>query len=303
MRPRSATPLKAAALADFAARQHGVVTRRQLLASGFTSAAISRALRQRRLIALYRGVYAVGHAQLTLSGHQLAAVFACGPGAVLSHRSAAGAWGLLPTPSGRVEVTAPGRSSRPRHPRINLHRTRSLPPDEVTALARVPITSVARTLLDLAEVITPLRLSRAAEAAVKAQRFDLSAVQAVMAAHPGRHGAPALRRILDDLADDPPLTRSELERLMRELCATHALPMPASNATVLGEEVDFYWRERGVALETDGWWDHRTRAAFERDRLKDLRLRAAGIEVVRCTHRHLTRRPGEIVGLLRAVLG
>ena len=226
----------------------------------------------------------------------MAAILACGDGAVLSHRTAAAVWGLRRA-SGAVEVTVESRNGRERRAGIALHRG-PLPAHETALRQGLRVTSAARTLLDLAAVLSPRDLNRALEDAERLRIFDLGALRNVLADHPHRPGTPALARALGPLTCPEP-TRSELELLFLDVCEKHGIPRPTVNAPLRGYEVDFLWRAAGVIVEVDGAATHATRAAFERDRARDADLTAAGYRVLRFTHRRIA---GDPVGVAKLVL-
>lgn len=269
-------------IAQLALAQHGVVDDRDLDALGLTPKMIRGRVTRGHLHPRHTGVYAVGHARLTERGRWLAAVKACGPGAVLSHRAAAALHGVLPS-SGLPEVTV-GRALRPR-PGLVLHRG-VVPADEVTELDAIPVTGLARTLFDLAAVVRPQQLERAFREAQYQRLTDTITVGRLLTRHPRRPGAAALRRALAH-ADDGRL-RSSSEADVLAFLDAHRLPRPLTNVQVEGFEVDAWWPRERVVAEFDGWQAHRTRAAFERDRRKSSGLQAAGIPVVAITERRLT---------------
>jgi predicted transcriptional regulator of viral defense system len=182
-------------LAELARRQWGVITRAQLVELGMGTRGISDWVRTGRLHRLYRGVYAVGHDRLRLEGRWLAAVLACGPGAVLSHRDAAALWELRQSNSALIDVTVPSRNGRIRRPGIRVHRSGRLRAEEVTVRHGIPVTTVARTLLDLADVLGEQALRRAVTEAEYTNRFDLTAVNAAVQNNPGRRGARLMRAV------------------------------------------------------------------------------------------------------------
>jgi hypothetical protein len=283
-------------LATTAARQEGVVRLAQLHELGYTTRAIQRRRERSRLIPLYREVYAVGHERLSPTGRRLAAVWALGDRAVLSHRSAAAAWGLRGGGAARIDVTVRARSAAPREG-IRVHlTTRDV---ETTRLGLLPITTPARTLLDLAALLPAQQLGAALKQAEVLDLYDLHALEAVVAGHPRHHGR---KRLAAALARDAPLTLSDLEDRFLALCDAHGLPRPAANARPLGFRVDFLWPGRRVVAETDGWRFHRTRAAFETDRARDQALAAAGYVVLRFTHRQVSTVPADVAAKLSAVL-
>jgi predicted transcriptional regulator of viral defense system len=272
-------------VAKLAARQWGVVSLAQLRAAGVSYDAVRSRVRAGRLHRLHHGVYAVGHTVLKREGRWLAAVLACGDGAVLSHRSAAAHWGLLQSEATRTDITTPRR--RAGNATIRLHRSHSLIARDTTTHQGIPITSIPRTLLDLAATVRADRLERALAQAEHLQLYDHRAITELLARSNGHRGQKALT---EATALDPKLTRSEWEVRMLKLLRTAALPEPLVNlpldAPDYGEcRPDFHWPSHRLIVETDGWRTHRTRAAFESDRAKDAALTAAGYRVVRFTWR------------------
>jgi Transcriptional regulator, AbiEi antitoxin/Protein of unknown function (DUF559) len=272
-------------VAELAARQWGVVSSAQLRALGLRKDAVLRRARAGRLHRVHHGVYAVGHTVLRREGRWLAAVLACGDGAVLSHRSAAAHWGLLQSEATRTDVTIP--RARAGNAQIRLHRSHSLDACDTTTHQGIPITSVPRTLLDLAATVRPDRLERALAQAQHLELYDHRAITELLARANGHRGKGGLT---EAIAVEPKLTRSEWEVRMLSLVRTAALPEPLVNrpldAPDHGEcKPDFHWPAHNLIVETDGWKSHRTRAAFESDRAKDAALTAAGYRVVRFTWR------------------
>jgi predicted transcriptional regulator of viral defense system len=272
-------------VAELAARQWGVVSLAHLRAVGLSYDAVRSRVRAGRLHRLHQGVYAVGHTVLKREGRWLAAVLACGEGAVLSHRSAAAHWGLLQSEATRTDVTT--QRTRAANAKIRLHRSHSLIARDTDTHKGIPITSVARTLLDLAATVKPDQLERALAQAEHLELYDHRAITELLARSNGHRGTAPLA---EATALDPKLTKSEWEIRMLRLVRTAALPEPLVNepldAPDYGEcKPDFHWPSHSVIVETDGWRTHRTRAAFERDRAKDAALTAAGYRVVRFTWR------------------
>jgi hypothetical protein len=288
------------AVAELAVRQHGVMSRRQLVDAGLSLSAIDRRVRDGRLIRLHHGVYAVAHTALRPVAYGLAAVLACGPDSALSHRSAGGGWELAYSVRARHEVTAPRGGGR-RLATIDVYRHR-LHPDEVTVLDGVPITTVARTLLDLAAIQSPTPLAKAIERAELLGLLDLRAIDAVLDRAGRRRGTGPLRAALQRYRPEPHFTRSELERIALAFTREHGLPAPDVNTSVLGEELDLFWPAPRVNVECDGWATHRTRTAYERDRNRDRRLQAAGIRVVRVTPTQLRTQRAEVAKDLARML-
>lgn len=271
-----------AALAD---RQYGVLTRAQLTASGLSAHGIHERVRTRRLLRLHRGIYAIGHRRLRREGHWLAAVLACGRGAVLSHASAAALWNLRGSAATRADVTVPSQNGRVSRDGIRIHRSGRLGAQDVTTKDRIPITTVARTLLDLADVLPKQALKRAIDESEYLRLFDMTALVAVVEANPGRRGA----RLLKAAAEPPHLTRSELENRFLALCSRHRIPEPLSNVTLCGYEVDAFWPHAKLVVELDGYAAHGTRRAFQSDRQRDRRLVRAGFRPIRLTAGDLRR--------------
>jgi very-short-patch-repair endonuclease len=267
-------------VARIAARQHGVVSVKQLRAARLDKRATSRRVRSGRLHSLHRGVYAVGHTRLSFEGRCMAAVLAMWDEAALSHQSAAGLWGMLKPMDGPLHVTLPGDGGRQRRRGIRVHRSHSLIAGVTTLRDGIAVTKPARTLRDLRRVVSAGTYRHAVRRAL-----DLRLISS------------------DDLKREEDLTRSELKRLFLALCRRHGLPRPEVNARVGPYEVDFLWRDRGLVVETDGFRHHGDRSAFERDRGRDARLQRQGFRVLRFTHRQLTRDRSAVVAALRSLLG
>ena len=302
---RFLAPRADVAVAALAARQHGVVSTAQLRACGLGEGAIRLRVRRRRLLPLHRGVYAVGHARLTQRGRLWAALLACGGAhvAVISHRAAAAVWELAPPPAGPIDVTTL-RASRS-VAGIRVHRTSSLHPQDVhRSHDGLTVTTVARTLLDLAAILPPTRLERACHQAEIQRCLDATAIADVLVRAGTSPGTRRLRDAIETLAaTGPEPTRSELEIRFLSLIAHFGLPRPRTNATVAGLEVDFLWPGHGLVAETDGAATHLTATAFETDRRRDAILQVAGLRVVRFTWRQLDERPHTVAQTLRALLG
>jgi very-short-patch-repair endonuclease len=263
----------------------GIVSLAQLRALGVSRRAVDHWLQVGRLHRVHRGVYAVGHTAVRREGRYLAAVLACGPGAVLSHRSAAAHRDLLHSDAALIDVTA--RTSRRGAPGIRLHRSRCLAARDVTVHEGVPMTWVARTLLDLAATVRPHQLERALAQAERLRLYDHAAVTDVLARANGHRGQRALAKAT---AQEPKWTRSDFEARLLRIVRAAGLPEPRVNITLTvwdhpDPEVDLYWPAHRLIVETDGWATHRTRHAFERDRARDAALTAAGHRVVRFTWR------------------
>ncbi len=289
-------------IAAIAARQHAVVTTGQLVEAGLSASAIDRRLRSGRLTALHRGVYLAVPLQLPRT-REMAAVLASGAGALLSHLSAVTLWGI-PTGTGAtkqaVDVSV-WRHNRHR-PSIRVHRLRQpLPGDEHALLDGIPITSPARTLLDVATVMSPRDLEAAVARAERAGLVTPEALAKLLARHRGHRGARALRTVLE-AAGGPALTRSAAEERFLALVREAGLATPRVNSSVGRYEIDFLWPSAALAVEVDGYQYHSSRRSFERDRRRDAELLAAGIVVLRLSWRQITDQPLATVRLLTQAL-
>jgi very-short-patch-repair endonuclease len=256
--------------------------------------AIAHRIETGALHVVRRGVYAVGHRALRPRAHVLAAVLAAGPGAVLSHRSAAALWGIRPTSAARADVTVPDRRRGAQGVRI--HHA-ALPPEHVTTHDGIPVTTVERTLLDLAAILALDALRHTLEEAEIQVGPDWR-VLGEMAARP-RRGARALRRLIEERSDAPVVTRSVLERRFLDFCRRHDLPLPETNTYVEGFEVDCVWRDRRLVAELDSRRHHDHGEAFERDRHRDRVLTTAGWRPIRITWRQQRDEPAALAADLR----
>ena len=292
-------------IAERAAQQHGVVALRELVELGMTVDAARKRVTSGRWRRVHAGVYAIGHAPLTRRARYMAAVLACGPGAALSHREAAALHGLRPSSRGSIDVTSPRRTGRGRRG-IDVHSGAILEPHDVIVVDGIPCTTVARTLLDLAEVTKRRQVERACDRAEMLELFDLVAIADQLERASGRRGAPALRAIVDDRLRATILTRSELEECFLELCRASSLPQPQVNVWIAleptGYEADFLWPQQRLVAELDGRTVHATHRAFEHDRRRDQRLTLAGFTVVRFTWRQVVDEPAATVATMRALL-
>ncbi|HEX2103575.1 MAG TPA: DUF559 domain-containing protein [Solirubrobacteraceae bacterium] len=288
-------------IAALAAAQHGVVARQQLLALGLDANAVTYRLRIGRLHRLHAGVYAVGHPVVGRHGRWIAATLACGPGAALSHAAAGVLWGLRPSSAVYIDVTVPATTRR-RHRGLRVHTARKLHAD-VTTHDGIPVTTPARTILDLAAVLQRRPLERLLDQAENARLTDVAALDALARAHAGHRGASKLLAALDTHTPGTTLTRSELEDLFLGLCDHAGLPRRLVNTWPEGYEVDFLFPQARLIVETDSWRHHRTRAAFERDRQRDAVHARAGYRTLRFTHAQLTTQAGTVAATVAAELG
>jgi hypothetical protein len=285
-------------IAELAERQHGLVSRRQLLDAGLGKHAIDHRISRGRLHPVYRGVYAVGHTNVTPDGRRMAAVLAAGPGAVCSHRCAGAHWEIWR--SEFIEVTLDRR-------RRQMHRVRvhvlPLPADEVTIERGVPVTIVPRTIFDMAAVLPLRHVERAMNEAELRKLFHPLSLPDLLERYPFRRGATVIRTILEA---GLVLTRSDLEAAFVELVDEFGFQHPEYNAAmfVAGHwiECDCVWRAQRVIVELDGRAVHGTAIAFERDRARDRMLQAAGWRVIRVTARQLRGDRDRLAYELRAIL-
>lgn len=278
-----------------------MVTRAQLREAGLTDRAIDRRLESGRLQRVHRGVYLVGHVVMP-HAREMSAVLAVGPNAVLSHRSAAWLWQLLPYPPrpASVDVTVWGRNAG-RKPGIRIHRAALGP--ETRTCQRIPTTTPARTLIDLAYQVSARELERAVAQAQTRGLTSRRDLLALLARHPGRRGTAALRALLNR-GSAAVLTRSEAEERFLTLVRKAQLPAPDVNVRLAGYEVDFLWREERLIVEVDGFAFHSSRAAFERDRLRDAELQVQGFRIIRVTWRQIVDYPeAMLVRITKALSG
>jgi very-short-patch-repair endonuclease len=281
-----------------------VVTHRQLVAIGIRGSAITRRVRTGRLHRVHRGVFAVGHIARTDGARWIAAVMAGGPGAVLSHFDAAALWRIYDGAGSRIHVTTGTRSSRAVSG-IQIHRARRIDPADITVKDGIPVTTVARTLVDLTDVLGRDRVLRALREADFQRLLDLDALNAAV----GRaHGRRRLNVLHEALKDHRPgqIVRDELEHRFLELVRWAGLPQPETNVQVRTKrrsyEVDCLWRQHGVAVELDGRAAHARTAAFEEDRRKDTALSAIGLRPLRFTWFRVTGEAAEVVAELEATI-
>lgn len=279
-------------VARLAGEQYGVVSRDQLVGLGYSSAGIRRALECGRLHRIHRGVFAVGHPGLSSHGRCRAAVLARGDAALLSYGSAAWLWGLVPTLELPIEVSVSWRGHR-KSP-LHLHHCPALRDQDAATHEDIPVTAVARTLLDIASSLRPSRLERAIERCKLLDLLDLNEVDRLLEEVRGHAGRKRLRQALE-MYRDPAVVRSGGELRLLEELRNGGLPRPRVNTFVEGFEVDLYWEPERFAVELDGWDAHRTRAAFENDPRRHEELKLAGIELVRFTGRRLKREPEQLV--------
>jgi Transcriptional regulator, AbiEi antitoxin len=285
------------AIAALARKQHGYVTRGQLLGVGLGPEAIKYRIGIGRLIPVYVGVYAVGHLPVAPEARAHAAVLACGDGAVLSHGSAASLWKYAKHWTMPHEVIA---ASRRRRPGIKVHRATPLTRRDVTRQLGVPVTSPARTVFDMTPGLkTDAGLRRFVNDARLTYTFHLSDLGELLARHP-RH--PATKRLLPFLEARRGPTRSDFEDDFVVFASRYGLPAPIVNTYVLGHEVDALFPEQRLIVELDGWEFHGDRGSFESNRDRDAELLAASFAIVRVTTERLEQAPAREARRLHKIL-
>lgn len=276
-------------------RQHGVVSRQQLLSLGFTAKAIRHRLENGRLHAVRTGVYAVGRPDLNREGRWMAAVLACGDGALLSHRSAAALWGFGKERRGVIDISVHRHRSLKR-PGIRAHDRAGIRNRDLGIRLNIPVTQPVRTFLDIATELPANLVERAVNEADKCDVIDPDRLRRALDDHPGEPGIRLLRDVLDEhtfrLSDD------ELELLFRPIAAAAGLPTPLTKQQLNEFEVDFFWPELGLVVETDGWRYHRTPAAQTRDALRFQKHTAAGLTPLRFSHYQVKYEPRHVRQIL-----
>jgi len=275
--------------------QHGVVTRAQLHEHGYGDSAIYHRVERGRLHRVHRGVFAVGSPNLSQRGRWNAAVLAAGAGALLSHGSAAQLWGIRAARAGRIEVSISHRASR-RVRGVTLHRRRCLDERDRRARHGIPVTSPIRTLTDLASSLRGSQLEAAVNEADKLDLLDPERLRGALDQMTGQPGVAVLRTLLD--RGTFVLTYSELERNFLPVVRRVGLPLPETGLMLNGFEVDFFWPDLGLVIETDGLRYHRTPAQQACDRERDQAHTAAGLTQLRFTHEQVRYEPEYVVRIL-----
>lgn len=279
-------------------RQHGVVSREQLLELGYSAKAIEHRLRVGRLHRIWRGVYAVGRYELSEDGRLMAAVLSCGPNSVVSHESAAFRWKLKDRSPSKIDLSVPEHVRRSREG-IVLHRRMDLRPDEITSHHGIPVTTPACTIFDLAARLPAGRVEGAISQADKLGLTTPAELRGVLKSIGPRPGVGTVRGILNRLTFR--LTDSELERKFLRLVRRAGLPLPETGRWLNGFKVDFFWPELGLIVETDGLRYHRNEAQQALDRRRDQTHVAAGLTTLRFTHSQVTFEPEHVIATLRTV--
>jgi very-short-patch-repair endonuclease len=276
---------------QLAGSQHGIVTRRQLLALGFGPRSIEHRVARGRLFPVSLGVYAVGWPALNQKRRWMAAVLAGGEGAALSHRSAAALWEIGGEEDGRIDISVRRRCEL-RRAGIRFHGRPGLRAENILCRDDVPVTSPIQTLLDLATELDPIPLERAVNNADKRDLINPEALREQLVRYGGQPGVRPLRRLLDKLFFH--LSDSDLEIYFRRIVRTAKLPIPLSKQRVNDFEVDFFWPDLGLVVETDGLRYHRTPSAQLKDARRDRAHVMAGMTPLRFTHYEVRYEPTRV---------
>jgi very-short-patch-repair endonuclease len=283
-------------VARIASRSHGVVTRRQLLATGVSEDEIDHRIAAGALLREHRGVYRVGHRAPSVEARYLAAVLACGDGALLSGQAAGHLWGLLKGAAPPPEVTAP---TERRIAGVRTRRTRKIDPADATTWRGIPITTVPFTLVALAAQLTVEDLARACHEAGVRHDTTPRQVDDVLLRRPNAPGTRQLRAVLHG---DVRVTLSKLEQRFLELLRDHGLPLPQTNRKVGARRVDCRWPLQRLTIELDGYRYHRSRHAWEQDRRREREARARGDDFRRYTYGDVLERPELMLAELKALI-
>jgi hypothetical protein len=285
-------------LADLAEEQYGVVSYRQLRELGFSKGHVYRAHEADRLRRIHRGVYAVGHAGLSAHGRCRAALLAFNDNAVLSHRSAGWLWRLFPVCREEVDVTFAGKGRRKG---IRIHRVLAISDRDTATLERIPVTSLSRTLFDIAATEPKRELERAVDRARRRNLLDLDAIDQMLGRRGRVPGAAQLKQALA-LYRKPVFDRARSELLFIDAIEKEGEHLPVLNCWVGKWEVDAYWEAERFAVEVDGWETHGSREAFENDRLRQEEMKLAGIDSIRISARRLETEPERVAKRIRTFL-
>jgi hypothetical protein len=285
-------------LTDLAESQYGVVSYRQLRELGFSKGHIYRAHEADRLRRVYRGVYAVGHSELSRHGHCRAALLAFNDNAVLSHRSAGWLWGLFPALRKEVDVTFAGKGRRRG---IRGHRVVAIGDRDTESLERIRVTSLPRTLFDIAASEPKRELERAVDRAERRGLLDLHTLDQMIQRRIRVTGAAQLKQALA-LYRKPVFDRARSELLLLDALEKEGECLPVLNIWVDRWEIDVYWEAERFAVEVDGWETHGSRVAFESDRLRQEEMKLAGIDCVRISARRIENEPQQVAKRIRVLL-
>jgi very-short-patch-repair endonuclease len=292
------TPITRHDLTRLARDQHHLLTTAQLYAAGLSPDAVRWAADDGRLHRVHPGVYAVGRPDLTREQRWLAAVLACGDGALLSHRAAARLWDVVQWGGERPEVLLPHASGRRGRPAFDVHRSRTLLPGDATIRFGIPVTSLERTLIDCAGTVERRALKAAVREGERRHGLDLPALHRRVA-EPRTNVAHARLFALLTRLVPAPMSDSELEARFLELCERHRIPRPEHQYAIGDHRADFCWPELRLVVETDGRRDHQTWSAIHDDRVKERALRAAGYEIIRFSWAEVMHQPGFVAEEVR----
>jgi very-short-patch-repair endonuclease len=295
------------AITELAERQHGVIAALQLYSLGLSETQVRARAANGLLQRVHRGVYSLGRRSLTPNGHWMAAVLACGENAVLSHQTAGELWKIRRLTLGAdrrrsIHVTVRGGRGARGRPGIIVHRRQTLLDEEVTTTEGIPVTTPARTVLDLAASLPRRQLERAIDGAVRLALCTEDDLERIVVAHVGRAGAGALGALLADHRAGSTATRNDFEERFLVLCGRYRLPRPEVNVPLLDYVVDFFWPNAKLVVEVDGRATHGTHRAFQEDRERDGRLAVAGYRALRFTWWDVTRRPAVVADRVRRLL-
>jgi very-short-patch-repair endonuclease len=285
-------------LADLAEEQHGVVSYRQLRELGFSKGHVYRANEADRLRRVHRGVYAVGHRELSSYGRCRAALLAFNDNAVVSHRTAGWLWGLFSQCPAEVDILVPGKGRRKG---IRIHRVVALSDRDCWSVKRIPVSSLPRTLIDIAATEPRRELTRAVDRTRRRGLLDLTAIDRLLDRRIGLPGAQQLRQALV-LYRKPVYDRARSELLFVDALEKEGVSLPTLNTWVGKWEIDAWWEEERLAVEVDGWETHGSREAFEDDRLRQEEMKLAGIDCIRISARRIEREPEEVAKRLQILL-
>lgn len=283
-------------LTEIAERQYGVVSYRQLRELEFSKGHVYRANEAFRLRRIHRGVYAVGHSELSPHGRCRAALLAFNDNAAISHRSAAWLWGLVSACPHEVDVLVPGNSRRKG---IRPHRVAAIADRDCSTVDRLTVTTLARTLIDFAATEPRRELERAVDRARRRGLLDLDPIDQLL-----QRRLPGTTQLEEALMlyRKPVYDRARSELLFLEAIEKEGLPLPAINTWVEKWEIDAYWEAERFAVEVDGWETHGSRQAFESDRLRQEEMKLAGIDCIRISARRIETEPDEVARRLRTFL-
>lgn len=245
----------------------------------------------------------MGHEKLTLKGHWMAAVLACGPDALLSHRFALAVWEVQRAESGLVDVIVPGHGGRRGPAGVRVHGAKTLHQRDLAVVDGIPVTSLARSVLDFSSTATGNRIRGVLEKIERMGQYIGRELEDVLGRNPRHRGTKRLKATIAELAGPAPWTQSELEDRFLALIRDAGLPEPQMNVIVEGELVDAVWRDQKLVVEIDGYGYHRSRQQFEADRRRDAKLQVAGYRVIRLTQERIDHEPWAVAAQLRKLLG